>query len=317
MMNKKTLQTKRAKTTLLIAASLTGVIIACYTTIVRAVIDRNALPVPVHIVSKGEVSSPQAPNQNNPATKDWTYTFSNYANGALPKKDWRFEIGPEVADYNNELQTYTDKTSNVRIQDGLLVIEARKEALDGKKYTSARINTLGNFSFTYGTLEVDMMLPKGRGTWPAAWLMPSTNKYAPETFGIAKNDRLAWALNGEIDFAEAIGSIPGENLPAVHSYNELQRKPTYTPAHIKNPYTEFHRYGVIKTPDKITFTIDGVPYASREKQSDSPLEWPFDQPYYLILNLAIGGNWAGDHGIDDTMAPWQLKIKSITYQAPK
>ena len=129
MMNKKTLQTKRAKTTLLIAASLTGVIIACYTTIVRAVIDRNALPVPVHIVSKGEVSSPQAPNQNNPATKDWTYTFSNYANGALPKKDWRFEIGPEVADYNNELQTYTDKTSNVRIQDGLLVIEARKEAL--------------------------------------------------------------------------------------------------------------------------------------------------------------------------------------------
>jgi beta-glucanase (GH16 family) len=268
------------------------------------------------VVTKPAQPVQQAPvvSAFDPATKDWTYDFSTAKNGALSSKDWRFELGPEKAQYHNELQTYTADTSNVRVQDGVLVIEARKQARDGKQYTSARVSTLDNFSFTYGTLEVDMMLPQGNGTWPAAWLMPRSNKYTPEALGIAKDDKLAWAINGEIDFAEAIGSLPGQNLPTIHSYYELQRKPTYSPAFIKDQYTQFHRYGVIKTPTKITFTLDGVPYASREKSADSPLEWPFDQPYYLILNLAIGGDWAGAHGIDDASAPWQLKIKSITYK---
>jgi beta-glucanase (GH16 family) len=76
---------------------------------------------------------------------------------------------------------------------------------------------------------------------------------------------------------------------------------------------QFHRFGVIKTPNKITFTLDGKPYTSRTKNSDNPLDWPYNQPYYLIINLAIGGNWAGANGIDVSSAPWQLKIKSLSY----
>lgn len=253
-------------------------------------------------------------NGQDPASKEWSYIFAHYPDGALPEGDWQFEKGTTVANYNNELQAYTAETSNVRIENGLLVIEARPEEREGKRYTSARINSLGNFSFTYGTLEVDMMLPQGKGTWPAAWLMPRDNIYKPEAFGISSSDKFAWVLNGEIDFMESIGRLPGQNIPAAHSYNELQAAPTYTPAFVQAPYTKFHRYGIIKTPEKITFTLDGKPYAAREKKSDSPLDWPYDQPYYLILNLAIGGNWAGDEGIDDTTAPWQLKVRSISYK---
>ena len=249
----------------------------------------------------------------NHGQKPLTYNFTDYPDGPIPAKDWNFEVGAQNANYNNEAETYTSSQQNARIQNGLLIIEAKHQKLNGKQYTSARINTRGVFDFTYGTLEVDMMMPRGVGTWPAAWLMPSNGIYNTGDFGIAAKDKYAWALNGEIDFAEAIGSLPGQNIPAAHSYHEIQTTPTYTPAYIINPYSVFHRYGIIKTQDKIAFTIDGVTYSTRSKTSGSPLDWPYNQPYYLILNLAIGGNWAGANGIDSSSAPWLLKIKSISY----
>jgi beta-glucanase (GH16 family) len=244
----------------------------------------------------------------------WDYSFANKADGPLSNKDWNFTTGTTIADYNNEAQAYTSRTSNVRVSNGTLVIEAKPDNIDGKAYSSARVDTKGKFDFTYGTLEVDMKLPAGDGTWPAAWLLPADNKYSPSSYGIANSDPFAWALNGEIDFAEAIGSIPGQNIPAIHSYNEVQQAPTYTPAYVPDSAAAFHEYGVIKTPTSITFTIDGVPYASRQKTSSNPLDWPYDQPYYVILDLAIGGNWAGSKGIDTTSAPWQLQIKSLSYK---
>jgi beta-glucanase (GH16 family) len=118
-----------------------------------------------------------------------------------------------------------------------------------------------------------------------------------------------------IDFAEQVGRLPGQNIPAAHSYHSrTSGAPQYTPAYITNPYGAYHRYGIIKTPDKITFTLDGRPYATRVRTGDSALDWPFNQRYYLILNLAVGGTWAGDDGIDNSQAPWQLKVKSISYQ---
>lgn len=250
------------------------------------------------------------------AKNGWSYTFTEMNDGPLSDDDWNFEEGTEVANYNNEAQAYTGRLNNVRIEDGLLLIQAHRESMYGKDYTSARINTLGKFEFTHGTLEVDMMLPQGVGTWPAAWLMPSNNRYDPADHGISPNDPHNWVLNGEIDFMEAIGSIPGENIPAAHTYNQMKRSTLYTPGQVSTPYTEFHRYGIIKTANKIEFTIDGVPFASREKTGDSALDWPFEQPYYLILNLALGGSWAGADGIDDSMAPWTMKIRSITYTPP-
>jgi beta-glucanase (GH16 family) len=246
----------------------------------------------------------------------WTYNFSDFADGALPGTDWNFEEGTKVSNYNGEDQAYTARTGNVRIENGVLVIEAKPESMYGKKYTSARINTLDKFDFDYGTIEAEMMLPAGAGTWPAAWLMPSVDKfYDPRDFGIDPLDKYAWAVNGEIDFAEAIGRTPGVNIPAAHTYNSRKSGAvTYTPGSVPNAYSQYHRYGVTKTPNSITFTIDGVPYASRVRTGDSVLDWPFNQRYYLILNLAIGGSWAGAAGIDDASAPWQLKIKSLSYR---
>jgi len=269
----------------------------------------------VSVFQKDELNdAPLEKRHSSFSANEWTYMFSNFPDGPVPESEWNFESGNKVADYNSELQAYTARTENVRIEDGLLVIEAKKENLYGKQYTSARINTLGTFDFTYGTLEVEAMLPRGVGTWPALWMMPSNNIYNPADYGISETDKFHWAVNGEIDFMEAIGRIPNQIIPSAHNFNQLKGRSLYTPVRVNDAYSEFHRYGIIKTPTAITFTLDGVPYATREKKSDNPLDWPHDQPYYLIINLAIGGNWAGADGIDDESGPWQMKVKSLSYR---
>jgi len=265
-------------------------------------------------------TTPRRRVERDPATTSWSYNFQKLPSGSLPAADWNFETGVKAASYNKEAQVYTSRPENVRIENGVLVLEARKENFAGRRYTSARINTEGKFSFQYGHLDVDMMLPQGVGTWPAAWLLPRAGIYKPGSFGIAESDPNVWALNGEIDFEEAIGSIPRQNIPATHSYNSLQRPTVYTPVTVDTAYTAFHKYGVTKTPDAITFTLDGKPYATRTRSSEDPREWPFNQPYYLVLNLAMGGDWAGTNtaefppdGIDSSAGSWQLKVRSIEY----
>lgn len=246
-------------------------------------------------------------------TRSWEYDFSKQPDGQIDTTVWNIESGTTKADYNNELQTYTNRPDNVRVEDGALILEAKPESRDGKAYTSGRVDTNESFSFVYGKLEVEAQLPRGVGTWPAAWLLPSSYRYQPQDFPNATDSTRLWTLNGELDFLEAVGYQPGQNIPAAHSYNSLGRPPVNTPGFVANPYDTYHRYGIIKTPSAIQFTIDDRIYASREKTSDNPLDWPFDQAYHLVLNLAIGGKWAGRYGVDDKSAPWQYKIKSVRY----
>ena len=246
-------------------------------------------------------------------TKSWSYNFSTQPNGPIDSKIFNVEDGPTKASYNNELETYSNRTSNVRVQDGDLILTAKPESKDGKAYTSGRVDTDGSFSFIYGTLEVQAKLPRGVGTWPAAWLMPSESRYIAADFPSATDQTRLYSLNGELDFLEAVGYLPGQNIPAAHSYNSLGQTAQYTPGYITNPYDEYHMYGIIKTPTSIEFTIDGNVYARRDKTGNGALDWPYDQPYFLILNLSIGGVWAGKDGIDDSSAPWQYMIKSISY----
>ncbi len=247
------------------------------------------------------------------SSKAWKYDFSTQQNGALDSKIFNIENGPTKANYNNELETFTNRTDNVRVQDGVLVLEAKPENKDSKAYTSGRIDTHGSFSFTYGTLEIEAKLPKGNGTWPAAWLMPASPRYQAADFPSAIDQNRLYTLNGELDFLESVGYLHNQNIPAAHSYNSLAQGDQYTPGFTTNPYDEYHRYGIVKTPNLIEFTIDGKVYASRVKTSDDPLSWPFNQPYYLIINLSLGGKWAGKYGIDTSSAPWQYMIKSISY----
>ncbi|HEY8886625.1 MAG TPA: glycoside hydrolase family 16 protein [Candidatus Microsaccharimonas sp.] len=246
-------------------------------------------------------------------SKAWTYDFSTMADGPIDSKIFNTENGSTKADYNNELETFTSRTDNVRVQDGALVLAAKPENKDGKAYTSGRVDTDGSFSFLYGTLTVEAKIPRGVGTWPAAWLMPSNPRYQAADFPSATDQSRIYSLNGELDFLESVGYIPGVNIPASHSYNSLAQTAQYTPGFVSNPYDSYHTYGIIKTPTLIEFTLDGKVYARRDKTSDDPLSWPYDQPYYLIMNLSIGGAWAGKDGVDDSSAPWLYQIKSITY----
>lgn len=246
-------------------------------------------------------------------TRPWTYDFANVPSGELDRKIWNVENSRTKADYNDEAQTFTNRTDNVRVENGVLVLEAKSESRDGQRYTSGRIDTEGSFAFNYGTLEIEAKIPRGVGTWPAAWMMPSNPRYKAEDFPSANNQEHIWSLNGELDFLESVGYLPGQNIPASHSYNSRGREALLTPGFISNPYDEFHRYGIIKKAESIEFTIDGQVYARRDKTSTDPLEWPFDQPYYLILNLSLGGEWADRYGIDDASGPWRYEIKTIKY----
>lgn len=280
---------------------------------------RNVLPHQTTTTSVTEISKNP---EYDPANTAWNYDFTKLPNGPLPTDFWNFEIGTKVPNYNNEAQAYTNKLENVRIQNGELIIEALQKNYDGKNFTSAQINTYQKFSFLYGSLEVEMMLPKGIGTWPAAWLLPRDNIYSQNTPGVNKNNKYRWAINGEIDFMETIGRLKNQNWPAAHSYASWN-SPGEGPAiftHVSNAYSSFHKYGVIKTPDSISFTLDGETYATINKKNNNPLDWPFNQPYYLILDLALGGNWAGGdskyppYGIDTSTGPWKLITKSIQYK---
>lgn len=269
--------------------------------------------------------SSQTQRHDDADAAPWRVDFATLPDGPLDPALWNFSEGRKEADYNEEEQTYTSRPRNVRIENGELVIQTHVEQRDGKEFTSARINTLGKFDFRYGAIEVTAILPAGVGTWPAAWLMPSNPRYDARELGVPQGSPFEFAVNGEIDFLEAIGRHPGENIPAAHSYNQLHAGNIYTPGHMENPYTKFHRYGLIKKPGSLEFTIDGEIFASRlqsESGDGSPLWWPFEQNYYLIINNAMGGAWAGaekekfpPHGIDlSQQGNWRYRIAAIDYR---
>lgn len=254
---------------------------------------------------------------------DWEHDFSTMPDGQPTRDDWNFTEGTEVPGYNQEAQAYVDWQDTVRIENGLLVIEARKIEHLGQDYVSSRIDTDGIFDFTYGKVEVEMRLPSGAGTWPAAWLMPSRNLIDPTQYGLQPEQK--WPLNGEIDIIEAIGAQPDKIFGNAHTFNSLPQdgRSTDTEIHhtdVPTLDTNFHTYAVEWLPDSLTFTVDGNEYYKLQKTSDDPRDWPFDQPYHLILNLAMGGTWGGEardsfppHGVDDASGPWQMQVKAVRH----
>lgn len=266
---------------------------------------------------------------------DWEQDFSRIPTGAaLDPLIWNYRHGDNWG--NEQEQTYTDRTQNIRVQDGVLILQAnRVRTQDGTPYTSARIDTQGKRNFGYGKLEITARIPRGTGTWPAIWMLADTQRYQPAQAGVANTADNLRILNGEIDIMEAVGSRPGIVYPNLHS---LHTTSAHTLDTIPDPNrklavpddaTAYHRYGVEHTPKRIIFTLDGKPYYEATKAAtvpagtsaaEAPRYWPFDQNYYLIMNLAMGGDWAGEkrdqyppYGIDDSTGPWQLRVKSIRH----
>jgi len=249
-------------------------------------------------------------NDNNSTTPVETYVFNNElvwgdefdVDGSISLDKWNIEtVAPNNGSWwNGELQYYTDKENNIKIEDGLLKITAKYESFNGKNYTSARINTQDKYEFTYGRVELRAKLPNWEGMWPAFWLLG------------ANYDVIDWPYCGELDVLEHGDYIkestvddPGLISSAVH-YGPLDHKSQYenipntffmatgqenfvrAEKIIENPFDQFHTYAIQWAPDKIQFFIDDDMYFEFPLQAQHS---PFDKPFFLILNLAVGGHW--------------------------
>ena len=249
----------------------------------------------------GGVQQPSLPVDKNWAfenTPVWSDEF-DYT-GAPEATKWGYDIGGSGWG-NNEAQYYTNSLNNAKVENGKLIITARKENMGGKEYTSARLITRNKGDFLYGRVEVSAKLPVGRGTWPAIWMLPTDWAYGD------------WPKSGEIDIMEHVGYDPNKVLFSIHtqSYNHSIGTQKSGSKIIATAMTEFHKYRLDWTPyavrgyfdDQLVFTFinDGKGFAT----------WPFDKKFHLLINLAIGGNWGGAQGIDDTIFPAVFEIDYV------
>jgi licheninase len=219
---------------------------------------------------------------------------------------WSYQVGGHGWG-NKELQFYTDaRRENARVEGGSLIIEARREDWQGSRFTSARLNSRAGW--TYGRIEVRAKLPRGRGTWPAIWMLPVRGEYA--TGG--------WPDNGEIDIMEHVGFDPGVIHGTIHSraYNHVERTQRGATIEVTDAQDEFHVYWLQWTRGSIDISVDKVKYFSfpNERLTSSQADWrqwPFDKDFRILLNVAVGGNWGGQKGVDEGIWPQRLEIDYV------
>lgn len=243
--------------------------------------------------------------------------------GAPDASKWNFETqGPGWV--NNELQAYVgSRSENVRLENGSLVIEARRDFHGGNEYSSARIHTAGKGDFTYGRFEARAKLPAGLGTWPAIWMMP-TNPFRFATTCTAETGWIsgcdAWPNSGEIDIMEHVGYDPNVVHATIHCqrYNWLNGTPATAQTNVSDVFGTFHVYAIERTPDAIYAFVDDQLYFTYEKPAGANWQlWPFDEPFHFIVNIAVGGAWGGKEGVDPAVFPARLEIDYLrVYQRP-
>ncbi|HMH32805.1 MAG TPA: glycoside hydrolase family 16 protein [Puia sp.] len=234
----------------------------------------------------------------------WSDEF-NY-NGLPDSSKWNYDVGGSGWG-NNELQYYTDKRlQNARVEQGNLVIEARKEDWDKNHYTSARLITKGKGDWKYGRIEVRAKLPKGLGTWPAIWMLGSTTP-------------LKWPDDGEIDIMEHVGYDPGVIHASIHckKFNHVMGTQKTAVTTVTDCMDAFHVYGLEWDAAQITISVDGNKYFSFKNDHYDYDGWPFNQPMHLLLNVAFGGNWGGLKGIDDNIFPLRMLVDYVRVYASK
>jgi beta-glucanase (GH16 family) len=218
----------------------------------------------------------------------------------LNMNNWSYETG-DSGWGNNEWENYT--TQNATISNGILSIVAKLVG-PGQHvgdYTSTRINTSGKKEFLYGRVEVRAKLPTGKGTWPAFWMLGSD---------IATNP---WPACGELDIMENVGYDPTWIQGSIHTPSSYGNTVNFGRVQVPDCSTTYHIYGMTWTPSKIEYFIDDPtkPYYTYSPAAKNASNWPFDKPCFIILNLAIGGNWGGAEGVDDSIFPQTYSIDYV------
>ncbi|MEI8342333.1 MAG: glycoside hydrolase family 16 protein, partial [Verrucomicrobiota bacterium] len=239
----------------------------------------------------------------------WSDEFNS---SSLDTTKWGFEVNGKGGG-NGEKQYYTNRQQNAKITDGKLVITARKENFQGpdgkREYTSARLVTKGKADWKYGRFEARLKFPKGKGYWPAFWLMPTGSVYG------------GWARSGEIDIAEVIGDKPNILYGTLH-YGDKWPKNTHTGDKIILPSgdfsDDFHVIAIEWEEGEIRWYLDGKLYQTQTQwhSAGGPFPAPFNQKFFIILNVAVGGAWPGPPA-PDTVFPQAMEVDYVrVYEAP-
>jgi len=274
------------------------------------------LPLVIAAVIGSGAGDPQAPSSMGggsgsggapSASSGWRVTWSDDfsgSNGSAPDPArWVYDLGG-AGWGNNELQSYTDRRENVFVRDDTLVIRARQEKFTGadgiaRGYTSGRLKTLGTFAQAYGKFEARIKVPRGQGIWPAFWMMGQNI------------DQAGWPAGGEIDIMENIGKEPDVVHGTIHG-------PGYSGANgigaaCTNPggrpfADDFHVFTLEWEPQVLRWYVDGTRYQTLTPDRLPPgARWVFDHPFFLLLNVAVGGNWPGNPDLTTTF-PQEMTV---------
>lgn len=233
----------------------------------------------------------------------WADEFD--APGAPDPTIWGYEVGLVR---NKEAQYYTkDRRENARVEEGCLVIEARKEAWDGAAYTSASLTTEGRKPIRYGRIEIRAKIPTGRGMWPALWTLGTNIR------------EVGWPACGEIDILENVGFDPEGIHVNIHTkaFNHVKKTGKGKRVTRAKPWEDFHVYAVEWTEQSLTWSYDGEDIFTLTDDGGGLDHWPFVADQYLILNVAVGGGWGGQKGIDETIFPQRMLVDYVRVYAPK
>jgi len=237
----------------------------------------------------------------NPSLAKWELVWSDeFSVAGLPDPNkWDQEVG---FIRNRELQYYTKaRPDNARVEEGMLVIETRKDNFEGHPITSASLRTRGKAEWLYGRIEVRAKLPTGKGMWPAIWML-----------GINPEHR-RWPDCGEIDIMENVGFDPLVIHANIHTkaYNHMIGTNKGNKIEVADPSKNFHVYAIEWFEDHIDFFVDETKYFTFKNERTGNDTWPFDKPHYLILNAAYGGSWGGQKGTDDSILPQKYFIDYV------
>jgi beta-glucanase (GH16 family) len=214
---------------------------------------------------------------------------------------WGYDVGGGGYG-NNELQYYTDaRAENASVANGVLTIKAIKESFGGNNYTSARLVTANKGDWLYGKIEVRAKLPKGRGMWPAIWMLPTDWEYG------------GWPSSGELDLMENVGYDSTRIHSNIHTqaYNHTIGTNKGNNVTLTDPWYTWHTYRIEWFADSLAYYVDDTRIFSFKKEYTGFTTWPFDKRFHLILNIAVGGNWGGANGVDDSRFPQTMEVDYV------
>lgn len=230
-------------------------------------------------------------------TASWTEEFNT--NGAPDANKWSYDIGGNGWG-NNELEYYTDGL-NASVNSGVLTITAKKESFMGKAYTSARMVTKNKADWLYGRFEIRAKLPKGTGTWPAIWMLPTESVYG------------VWPNSGEIDIMEHVGYDLNNVHFTLHANAFYGGNGKGGSKIISGATDDFHIYRMDWTPYGIRGYFDNEKVFEYINPNSGYASWPYDKKFHMLLNIAVGGSWGGAQGVDDTIFPATMQIDYVRF----